>query len=149
MENLESIGERIAKLRKAKGLTQNELAELTDGFNRDHITKLESGKVRHPKRELIAQIITILGTTYEWLELGEGPMFVDPTYRDKEEDNYLIKMLDLLIDDNDLDENLFRVLRDGVISVVSENNSLKEENMELKRKIFLALQRISELQKVR
>jgi transcriptional regulator with XRE-family HTH domain len=37
------VGERIKKLRKTKGLTQDELAERT-GLNRVHLYRLESGK---------------------------------------------------------------------------------------------------------
>jgi transcriptional regulator with XRE-family HTH domain len=37
------VAERIKKIRKAKGITQEQLAELA-GLNRTHLYRLESGK---------------------------------------------------------------------------------------------------------
>jgi len=37
------VGERIAKLRKQKGVTQDQLAKLT-GLNRGHLYRLETGQ---------------------------------------------------------------------------------------------------------
>jgi transcriptional regulator with XRE-family HTH domain len=37
------VGERIAKLRKRKGFTQDQFAELT-GLNRTHLYRLETGQ---------------------------------------------------------------------------------------------------------
>jgi transcriptional regulator with XRE-family HTH domain len=37
------VGERIKKIRKAKGLTQDQFAELT-GLNRVHLYRLETGR---------------------------------------------------------------------------------------------------------
>ena len=42
-ENRKRIGQRIADLRKAKGMTQQDLADLT-GNQRNHISRIESGK---------------------------------------------------------------------------------------------------------
>jgi transcriptional regulator with XRE-family HTH domain len=38
-----AVGERIRKIRKRKGITQDQLAELA-GLNRTHLYRLESGK---------------------------------------------------------------------------------------------------------
>jgi XRE family transcriptional regulator, regulator of sulfur utilization len=38
-----AVAEKIKKLRKAKGITQDQLAELS-GLNRTHVYRLESGK---------------------------------------------------------------------------------------------------------
>jgi len=38
-----AVGERIAKLRKAKGFTQDQFAEAT-GLNRTHLYRLETGQ---------------------------------------------------------------------------------------------------------
>jgi transcriptional regulator with XRE-family HTH domain len=38
-----AVGERIRKIRKRKGITQDHLAELA-GLNRTHLYRLESGK---------------------------------------------------------------------------------------------------------
>jgi len=37
------VGKRVKKIRKARGFTQDQLAELT-GLNRVHLYRLESGK---------------------------------------------------------------------------------------------------------
>ena len=42
-EERQRIGQRIADLRKAKGMTQQDLAERT-GNQRNHISRIESGK---------------------------------------------------------------------------------------------------------
>jgi XRE family transcriptional regulator, regulator of sulfur utilization len=38
-----AVGERIRKIRKKKGITQDQLADLA-GLNRTHLYRLESGK---------------------------------------------------------------------------------------------------------
>lgn len=43
MSHRELIGKRIAQLRKEKGLTQEQLSELT-GLDRTNIAKIENGK---------------------------------------------------------------------------------------------------------
>lgn len=42
-EERQRIGQRIADLRKAKGMTQQDLADMT-GNQRNHISRIESGK---------------------------------------------------------------------------------------------------------
>lgn len=42
-EDRQRIGQRIADLRKAKGMTQQDLADRT-GNQRNHISRIESGK---------------------------------------------------------------------------------------------------------
>lgn len=42
-EERQRIGQRIADLRKAKGMTQQDLADVT-GNQRNHISRIESGK---------------------------------------------------------------------------------------------------------
>lgn len=42
-EERQRIGQRIADLRKQKGMTQQDLADLT-GNQRNHISRIESGK---------------------------------------------------------------------------------------------------------
>jgi transcriptional regulator with XRE-family HTH domain len=42
-EERQRIGQRIADLRKAKGMTQQDLADRT-GNQRNHISRIESGK---------------------------------------------------------------------------------------------------------
>lgn len=42
-ENRKRIGQRIADLRKERGMTQQDLADLTDN-QRNHISRIENGK---------------------------------------------------------------------------------------------------------
>ena len=42
-EERQRIGQRIADIRKAKGMTQQDLADMT-GNQRNHISRIESGK---------------------------------------------------------------------------------------------------------
>ena len=42
-EERQRIGQRIADLRKAKGMTQQDLADVT-GNQRNHISRIEAGK---------------------------------------------------------------------------------------------------------
>lgn len=69
-----SIGERVKKLRKAKKLTQAQLAEkleLTQGY----IGHLESGR-NHPTLDQIMNMAIIFDCNMIWLATGEGEMFV-------------------------------------------------------------------------
>lgn len=99
-----TIGERIAQLRKEQGYSQLSLSEQLEGFNRDHIVKLENNKVQNPKRELLAQIVRILHTSYEYLETGNGIKDTrnqvnghQPVYQ-KKKDDYIFKMLELYLE---------------------------------------------------
>jgi len=42
-EERQRIGQRIGDLRKAKGMTQQDIADMT-GLQRNHISRIESGK---------------------------------------------------------------------------------------------------------
>jgi DNA-binding XRE family transcriptional regulator len=53
----------IAKIRKRKGLTQMELAELV-GVNRFHISKIERGK-RMPSVKLLIKIADVLNVSLD------------------------------------------------------------------------------------
>jgi DNA-binding XRE family transcriptional regulator len=53
----------IAKIRKRKGLTQMELAELV-GVNRFHISKIERGK-RTPSVKLLIKIADVLNVSLD------------------------------------------------------------------------------------
>ncbi|MDW3191986.1 MAG: helix-turn-helix transcriptional regulator [Cytophagales bacterium] len=136
-----SIGTRLADLRKELGLTQGDLAEKLEGFNRDHITKLESGVVKHPKRELIAQLVTILGTTYEWLELGQGlPHGAAPS-----QDDTVTQYIDQLLDSIQTDStDRLDLLRSEFRRLLHENYQLKVQNEELKQKVLHVLEKIKD-----
>jgi transcriptional regulator with XRE-family HTH domain len=63
MEERERIGKRIAELRKAKGLTQAQLAEKT-GFSQSNIGRIETGKYS-VGIDVLAKIAEALGATVE------------------------------------------------------------------------------------
>ncbi len=55
----QKLGDRIAKMRLARGMTQMDLAEKT-GLSSTYIGYIEQGK-RHGKFETYAQIVTVMG----------------------------------------------------------------------------------------
>lgn len=63
MEERERIGKRIAELRKAKGLTQAQLAEKT-GFSQSNIGRIETGRYS-VGLDVLAKIAEALGAKVE------------------------------------------------------------------------------------
>jgi transcriptional regulator with XRE-family HTH domain len=65
MSRLKSLGLNIKKYRKAKGLSQNQLAELVD-LSREHLACIEIGKefISLRKLFLIADILKISMTKF-------------------------------------------------------------------------------------
>ena len=63
MEERERIGKRIAELRKAKGLTQAQLAEKT-GFSQSNIGRIETGRYS-VGIDVLAKIAEALGAKVE------------------------------------------------------------------------------------
>lgn len=63
MNERERIGKRIAELRKAKGLTQAQLAEKT-GFPRSNIGRIETGRYS-VGLDVLAKIADALGAKVE------------------------------------------------------------------------------------
>lgn len=55
-----TIGEKIRKARKEKGMTQEELAELL-GIQKSAVAKYENGRVQNIKRSTLKRISAILG----------------------------------------------------------------------------------------
>jgi transcriptional regulator with XRE-family HTH domain len=60
------MGERIATLRKSKGYTQAELAEMT-GLQRSHIVRLEQGKYG-ATIDVLSTIADALGYQIDFIE---------------------------------------------------------------------------------
>ena len=143
MKETNSIGGRIAALRKEMGLTQGDLAEELDGFNRDHITKLELDIVKHPKRELIAQLVKILNTTYEWLELGQGLPHGAAPSRNDTATRYIDQLLSSIETES---QDRLDLLRSEVYRIVEENYQLKIQNEALKQKVLHVLGQIKDRQ---
>ncbi len=73
-----TIGERIKAVRKAKGLTQVQFADMI-GIAGASLSLLESGR-NNPSRQTIMAICSQFGISEEWISTGDGEMFeeLDP-----------------------------------------------------------------------
>ena len=67
-EFLKSFGERLATVRKQKGITQERLADLVD-LHRTYIGFIEQGK-RNPSIGNVSKIAGVLGVTLDKLFRG-------------------------------------------------------------------------------
>lgn len=92
-----TIGERIAKYREEKGLSQEELAHLLGYKSRSTINKIETGQ-RDVPRKMIAQLSIVLNVNPLDI-LGENEK--SPSLTDKREalSNMLENMTEKEIDD--------------------------------------------------
>ena len=70
---VETVGERIKKVRKAKSHTQQEFASIM-GTTQNSIARYEIGKVA-PSAAVIALICRTFNVNENWLRNGEGEMF--------------------------------------------------------------------------
>lgn len=98
------VGEKIKRLRKRNGLTQEQLAELVDISSRN-LSNIEQG-ISFPKPETLENILTSLNTTTQEL-------FANEHIKTEQE---LIQNIDLYISkikaDRKMLEVIYRVLRD-------------------------------------
>lgn len=92
-----TIGDRIAKFRKEKGLSQEELANLLGYKSRSSIQKIESGE-RDVPRKMIAQLSIILNVSPLDL-LGENEKSLSPTSKREALSDMLENMTEKEIDD--------------------------------------------------
>jgi SOS-response transcriptional repressor LexA len=74
MENLREIGQRIKKVRKELGLTQEEMAKKL-GISRDSIVKYERGD-NIPSQKFLKLLKYELEVNPEWILRGKGEMFL-------------------------------------------------------------------------
>ncbi len=68
------IGSRIKALRKARGLSLQELGD-SSGFSKSHVWEMESGKVSNPSAAMIVSFAASLNTDIDHLlygSLGSG-----------------------------------------------------------------------------
>ncbi|MGI8587196.1 MAG: helix-turn-helix domain-containing protein [Chloroflexia bacterium] len=72
------LGERLKALRKARGWTQENLAEVS-GLTRSHISRLERGDIELPSRARLLRLADALGTTADDLLTAAGYRSDDPT----------------------------------------------------------------------
>ncbi|RTQ45860.1 LexA family transcriptional regulator [Hymenobacter gummosus] len=66
------MGERLKHVRRARGLTQQQLADVT-GIARATVAQLESER-HQPSAEVLESIVRELGISRNWLWFGTGPM---------------------------------------------------------------------------
>lgn len=67
MERAVIIGKNIAKIRKQKHITQEELS-LKTGWTRVHISRYENGEIKRINYEFLTEISKVLDVTIEELE---------------------------------------------------------------------------------
>lgn len=67
--DVESLGQRIRALRTGKGLSQDELARVTER-SRQHVFQVERGDIRHLRGETLKRYAQALGVSERYLETG-------------------------------------------------------------------------------
>src|SRR2546430_3435450 len=70
MGSTETIGERLKRLRLARGMSQRELA--SPGVSYAYISRIEAG-TRQPSVKALRRLAAKLGITAEYLETGSHP----------------------------------------------------------------------------
>lgn len=88
MENLIEIGQRIKKVRKELGLTQEEFANKL-GLHRNTIKKYENGE-SIPSTKFLKLLEYEFGINPRWILKGEGEMFLPSNYEKRKEELYKI-----------------------------------------------------------
>lgn len=102
----EGLGDRLSRLRRAKGWNQTELGKRM-GVRGSHISKLERGSVI-PRADILPRLSEVLGVSADYLLTGRsfGDMQRDYRLRDRMElletlpepqRNHLIEFLDALV----------------------------------------------------
>ncbi|WP_318627802.1 helix-turn-helix transcriptional regulator [Paenibacillus polymyxa] len=82
-----SVGERIRTIRKAKGLTQQQLAELS-GLDDAHIGSVERGE-RNFSIDTLEKVLTALNVSISELMFSKGHMTKDETIRQEAIDEFV------------------------------------------------------------
>lgn len=103
------LGDKIRELRKAKGLTLEELGDAT-GSSKSYIWELENRNLPRPSMDKIAKIAAVLGVTADYLadqtESSPTPDVVDEAFFRKyrgmpaETKEKLRRLLDVWDEDN-------------------------------------------------
>lgn len=68
---METMGDRLKRLRVARGLTQPEFAKLV-GVTKSAISQWEDGSTKNLKLEVLARVLDILNTDLQYLVWGEN-----------------------------------------------------------------------------
>lgn len=77
LESKESIGDRIKKLRKEKGLTMLKFGRSL-GMSKSSISGIEAGK-NGPSEQTVRLICSMYSVEYFWLKTGDGNMYRNET----------------------------------------------------------------------
>ena len=123
------MDERIKKLRKILGITQQELANRI-GIKRNTIATYESGR-NEPIDAVISLICREFNVNEHWLRTGEGEMFLQLTKKDelilwantplnKESEDFKNRFVDAL---SKLNENDWELLANIAETLVKQKNT--------------------------
>lgn len=128
------ISSRIIEIRKALKLSQTEFGSSV-GVSRDVIGNIESFRVE-PKPLLIQQICKEYNVDKDWLETGEGEMFIPQTKDDaltdffatilsEEDDSFKRRFVEML---SGLDESGWVFLENTLLSLYPDKTTKKEQD---------------------
>ena len=95
----ESIGDRVKKLRKEKGLTMLEFGE-SIGMSKASISGIEAGK-NGPSEQTVRLICSMYNVDYFWLKTGDGEMYINETEI----------LIEELVKEQNLDDDTARMLK--------------------------------------
>lgn len=95
----ESIGDRIKKLRKEKGLTMLEFGKSL-GMSKSSISGIEAGK-NGPSEQTVRLICSVYSVEYFWLKTGDGNMYINETD----------SLIDELVKEQNIDSDTARMLK--------------------------------------
>ncbi len=98
------LGQRIKKTRTKLNMSQVELAKRV-GISSNRLSEIESGK-GNPNKSLLIAIEQLFNISPDWLETGEGEMFINENKTEKEVgiDREQLKKIAIEVE-NILDEN--------------------------------------------
>ena len=65
------IGERVRSLRKGKGMTQDDLADEVGLVDQIYISRLETGRLKNVRPEVLRALSTTFGVSVDYLLLGD------------------------------------------------------------------------------
>ena len=99
--NNKEIGERIKRLRKEQGYTQEELSELI-GFSKNHLSGIECGKYT-ATTPFIFRLCSVLGKTPDYYLIGQLSPITDELTNlvrrlSEEEKQLVVKIIELYLD---------------------------------------------------
>jgi transcriptional regulator with XRE-family HTH domain len=104
LERLERLGERLARLRRARGWSQRELGARL-GLKSQEVSKLEAG-IRRPRADLLPRMSEVFGVSSDYLLTGSSFPPRDIRLRERIEAletlpepqrNHLVEFLDALL----------------------------------------------------